>query len=432
VLALVLLVLVLAPAGTSRAAANVQLGVNYLGQPVLYNTGADGTSGCSGPLVGVYGSSAIKSFIIQAGIDYCNTFADKSTAPDVEYSPGGDSCPGMDYAADNSDGNEIGASDVFYNSCAGTQARNPNKMNDYNGGQSGVTGIGVQPFIVIAQCPGVNDLQGGSPHAPVTDHQCTGSAPITSAGCPSVFNMNFASPNNLSVPSSQILWDNSLSDWSQVGGCAGLGPTLQQRSPGSGTRDTICFNIFGTNNDGLCANNSAAGTASTTGVELTDVCGNPYTTPATAPVDPAGTIGYATRSALVVNPLQPTGGLAPLSGCGIVQLNGVSGYNGTCDPATLSTGGTSSPSGTNSEDGAPTCNGDLDVVNGNVITWGYEHLFLNANSMNNTAAKDFLVFVSATEDLLLQQYGFVLNCQMTVSRSQDGGPYTALTTAASC
>jgi hypothetical protein len=427
---LVLLLSVLVPAGTLRAAGPATLGHNYLGQPVQFTTG---TNGCTGMLVGVYGSSAIHSFIQAAAADYCNTFADKSTAPDVEYAAGGDSCPGVDYAADNTDGNEIGASDVFLSSCAGTQARNASKVIDYNGGQGGVTGIGVQPFEVIAQCPGATDLQGGSPHAPSPDNRCTGSVPITAAGCPGTFSLNFAAPNNLSVPSSQILWDNSLSDWSQVGGCAGLGPTLQQRSPGSGTRDTICFSIFGTNNDGLCADNSAAGTASTTDVELTDVCGNPYTTPATAPVDPAGTIGYATRSALVVNPLQPTGGLAPLSGCGIVQLNGVSGYNGTCDPATLSTGGSSSPSGINAESGAATCNGDLDVVNGNVITWGYEHLYLNSSSTaNNTEAKDFIVFVAAAESLLLQKYGFVLNCQMTVSRSQDGGPYTALTSAASC
>jgi len=393
-------------------------GVHAAGSTVIHGiTFATGTNNCTGPIVPVYGSSALKSFILKAAADYCNNTSANPTHIDVEYASGGDSCPGVDWAADYNDNNELGVSDVYAPGCAGSFARSSAKIVDSQ--------VSVNAVESIAQCPGASTPQGGSPNAPASATQCAGN------GSGAAGSDTFPAPNNESVQAAQLLWNGTDSDYGQIGGTSGAAPTLQQRSPGSGTRATWCFNLYGPGLDGSCANSSAAGTAATTGVELGDVCGNPYAAggPA-APADPNGTIGYSSRGGVTVDPRQPSGGLLPVAGCGIVQLNGQDGYNRNCNPA--GTTASSPYSGINSESGAPTCNGDLQVATGSYPTWGYEHLDYNSSGATS-AASAFVTYVNtnATAQTDFRTYGFMQNCQMLQTRATDAGPYSA-SPGASC
>jgi len=425
-LAAAALLLMLAPMMTAQArGSRIQGNTTTLGAfngtPVTYNTN---TNGCNGTLIGVFGSSAVKSFVLQAAIDYCNQYkaahgGSGVGGPDVEYavSPAGDSCPGVDYAADNSDANEIGASDVFAPACTGTLARPSSKINDTN--------LGPNIVDAIAQCPGANDVQGGSVHPLSPDVQCQGSS-ATLSTCPadgSPVNLQFPAPDNLAQLAGRLLWSGAIGDYSQVGGCLGDTPVLQERVVGSGTRATYCLNIFGPGND-QCQNNSPAGPADTTGTMVKDVCGN--STTGAGPVDPAGTIGYVARTAVVKNPNQPAGVTnAPLAGCGLIQFNGRDGYNRNCDPGQVTLGNPQPYTGINSQSGKTTCKGDLQVVDGEYAVWGYEHFDVNAAAgSNNAAAKAFITF-ALSDDITFQSLGFMRNCQMQVARGVDGGPYTA-------
>jgi hypothetical protein len=378
-----------------------------------------GSYGCTGPLVGVYGASALKDVMTQAAQDYCNAQLSDGTpgnqAYDVEYSASNDvgtSCTGVDYAADNPGANDVGVSTVFAPACTGGAARPSSSIQD--------NVVSVNVVDSIAQCPGANDLQGGSPRAPAPDVQCKGNGSGQN-------NQTFTAPNNESVQTAQLLWSSALGDYAQAGGTAGNPPTVQQRIPGSGDRVTWCQNLYGPGNDQCIGN---ATNASTTGSELTDVCGNPYTSPTTSPTAGANAIGYASRAALMLDPRQPLGGTYPLAGCGIVQLNGASGYNRTCDPVDPSTF-TPDNSAANSESGEITCNGDLDVAGGQYPIWGYVHLDANASSSSNAGARAFVGYVQNDETALLQQDGFVALCQMQFQRSSDAGPYAA-TPGATC
>jgi len=420
ILAMLVLAIVLAPGvsiraqARSSAAGSATLG-RFNGTPVTYNPGQD-SGGCTGIPVVVFGSTALKTFIQQASQDYCNTFADKSTAPDVEYavSPAGDSCPGVVYAADNTDANEIGASDVFPAACTGALARAASKILDTN--------LGVNVVNAITQCPGANDVQGGSVHPLNNDIQCQGSA-ATAGACGAIPSLQFPAPDNLSQLGGRLLWTSAAGDWSQVGGCLGNTPFLQERVTGSGTRATYCLSIFGPGVD-LCANTATAPAADTTGTMVKDVCGN--STTGVGPVDSLGTIGYVSRAAVVVNPNQPAGVTnAPLAGCGLVQLGGKDGYNRTCDPGQVTLGNPQPYTGVNPQSNRTTCRGDLQVADGEYQVWGYVHLDLNPTSNGNTEARAFLVFVQAVDAVLFEQDGFMLPCHMQISRGIDGGPYVS-------
>jgi len=363
-----------------------------------------GSYGCTGPLVGVYGASALKDVMTQAAQDYCNAQLSGGTpgnqAYDVEYSASNDvgtSCTGVDYAADSGDANEVGVSTVFAPACTGGAARSSSSIVD--------TAVAVNVVDSIAQCPGANDLQGGSPQAPAPDVPCAGNGSGQN-------NATFTAPNNESVQTAQLLWSSALGDYAQAGGTAGNPPTVQQRIPGSGTRATWCQNLYGPGNDQCIGN---ATNANTTGDELTDVCGNPYTSPTTSPTAGANAIGYASRAALVLDPRQPLGGTYPLAGCGIVQLNGASGYNGACDPVAS----------------ASQCPGDADVAVGRYPMWGYLHLDTNPSTANNAAARAFVNFIDPAgqdqEEALLERSGFVPTCEMAFKRTSDAGPYTSVT-----
>ncbi len=78
-------------------------------------------NGCLGPVIGVYGSSALQSVILRAAHDYClhqkEGYLAANQAYDVEYVAGGDSCPGDTFAATDSTDPVVGVSDVFAPSC---------------------------------------------------------------------------------------------------------------------------------------------------------------------------------------------------------------------------------------------------------------------------------------------------------------------------
>ncbi len=374
-----------------------------------------GQSGCTGPLVGVYGASALKAFILQAAQDYCSAQRADGTpstvAADVEYAPGGDSCPGDTYAASGSDGNEVGVSTVFPLSCAndGQPDVDPAQIND--------TRIGVNVVDEIAACPGATEPNGGAVNP-------AGATPCGAfATDPASANAASCSPADLSIAQAQLLYNQVIGNEQAVGGC-NHSNAVQNRVNGSGTRITFCFNVYGAGTDNCQNEGSAQALAGTTGAEVNDVCG-----PSAA--DTPYAQGYVSRAAVVADPRSPsnTPPLA-LQGCGVVTLGGASGYNGSCDPVDPSTF-TPQNSQPNPGSGEITCDDDLDVAAGRYSIWGYVHLVTNANAGgNNQSAQAFVTYAQNDEQALLQQSGFLLPCQMNVRRTADGGPYT--TTTATC
>jgi hypothetical protein len=252
----------------------------------------------------------------------------------------------------------------------------------------------------------------------------------------------FPYPNDISVLAAQNLWNTASgqapTDMGQIGGCPGFTPAVQLRVPGSGTRETWCMNLYGPGLDQCLGNATAANQGTSAGL-ITHLCGNSYSSPATAPDDLVGTIGHASRATVLLDPNNPQFGygtpstVAPIQECGIVALNGNDGWNRTCDPTTVNS---SSPySGFNS-DGVPTCNGDLQLVAGNYPMWGYMHLDLNAAATAsgvNTEAHAYLNYLTTDSNAGYDALdsGFLRPCQMQVARNVDGGPYT-LTAGATC
>ena len=173
------LLLALAPVAASRPArasltptatiawTDMNTGPKTLAVPV-------GTNGCTGPLVVVYGSSAMQTYILGTAASFCATFTTpeaKAAAPDVEYVAGGDSCPGVDLAADDPNDNVIGVSDVFTNGCTGTFARAASKVAEPGAGP-----VAVNVVEAITLCNGASAVQGGSPYFNSAANQCLGSA----------------------------------------------------------------------------------------------------------------------------------------------------------------------------------------------------------------------------------------------------------------
>ncbi len=383
-------------------------------------TFSTGANGCSGPLVPVVGDAAMQTYILSEARDYCNSYpsSQRASAPDVEIASSrytDAACTGMNWAADYNDANEVGLSTVFSSSCTGTWARSASRVSD--------TQIGVNVVDTIALCSGATAPNGGYPNGSSFTPPLQ---PCLGNGLAMDGSRTYPAPNDESVQTAQLLWNGAYGDYAQMGGTAGFAPSVQQESPGAGARLTWCYTIFGPGNDLSCVNNTGVGPAPNESQELTDVCGNPYSSPATGAV--AGTIGYVSRASLAYDPRQPppvNSGPLPMLGCGIVTLGGGSGYNGTCDPTNpTAVAGTY---GTNPESGVATCNGDLQVAEGNYAAWGYLHLDLNApatQANTNAAAQGFLNFLQSDPDDV-QEFGFLQTCQMFNTRSYDGGPYSA-------
>jgi hypothetical protein len=250
-----------------------------------------------------------------------------------------------------------------------------------------------------------------------------------------------------------LLWTGAGADWGRVGGCPGIAPGTLNRSLGSGTRATYCNSLYGLAVD-LCASANVGGAANapTTSDMIADVCGIPggeklqilrdYTRPASGsamqrgPLGPRigsdsalreGVIGYASRAGVLAPYTSYVTGdpdpITPLAGCGLVGLNGMTGWNGTCNPNSPSTtGGVTNPG-----NGRPLCKGDLQVALGQYMAWGYEHLE-TSGAFTNPLIPAFLAFLrSAAEQRQLFTFGFLRECQMDVWRAVDTGPYAATT-----
>ncbi len=258
----------------------------------------------------------------------------------------------------------------------------------------------------IATCPGAQQPNGGAVR-PAGPTQC---GPFSTD--PGASNPTSCSPAGISLAQAVPLYSQQIGNERLVGGCTHSN-AVQNRIPGSGTRITFCFNVFGAGND-FCGNEgSAQAPAPTTTVEVQDVCG-PYA------ADGNYAQGYVSRSA-IVGYLPGFGNpKAALRGCGVVTVGGYSGYNGACDPTAPTTN-----NGPSAVDGVNNCNGDNDVAAGRYTVWGYEHCVTNANGPS--AAQDFCTFLASQESFLLQRQGFPLLCQMGFVRTLDAGPYSATT-----
>jgi hypothetical protein len=414
--ALVLIALPAIGAQTARAAITPHFSVSATYNGITY---ANASAPCGGTVIGVYGSSALQNYAQQAAIDYCafeQTPAGGSqpaaTAPMVVYATGGDSCPGVVQAGSDNNDPIIGVSDVFAPACVVEGfTLGPNAIKDTKGL--------LQPFSLIAPCPGANLPQGGSIPAlsPASPTPCQGGSID-----PTVNNLGFCAPGNLSQAQAGLVYAGSIGNWSQVGGCNQTA-TVDNRISGSGTRVTICFNIFGPGNDGCQQSGAATGPFATTGAMINGICG-----PSGGPFPGADgnfSIGYAARSGLYKS---GNAGNLSVKACGIVAFNGVTGWNGQCDNNNVGT----SPGGTHALSplsGVDTCNGDIQVATSQDEFWGYGHLdTANANTPGNAPAKAFVTWVTTNEPAsTIRSAGQMRLCQMGFSRSVDGGALSAQT-----
>ncbi len=379
-------------------------GVTFTGAQSGGTSGS--SSGCSGPIIGVYGSSALKSYIQQAAKDYCNNNAANPNHYDVEYAGGGDSCPGDTFAATDASDPIVGVSDVFADSCANDQQPtvDQTQINDAI--------LSVNVVDEIATCPGATEPNGGA----VNPAGTTACGPFSTD--PGTSGATSCSPAALSLQQAQLLYTQQIGNERQVGGC-NHSNAVQNRALGSGTRITFCFNVFGVGTDNCANEGSAQPLAGTTGTEVNDVCG-----PTAADGNYAQ--GYVTRSAIVGDPRSTSSPKTALQGCGIVTAGGFSGYNGTCNPVSPTTNNSPSP-----VDGVNNCNGDNDVAAGRYTIWGYEHLVTNVS--NNAAAASFVTFLTtnlngSTEDsTVTRAQGFLQQCQMGFKRADDAAPYNVQT-----
>ncbi len=399
--------LALMPLMTTQAASGTVTynGLTFTGAQSGGTSGS--SSGCTGPIIGVYGSSALRSYIQQAAKDYCANTAANPNQYDVEYLSGGDSCPGDAFAAtDTANDPIVGVSDVFAPSCA-------------NDNQPPVDSTAINDAILsvnvvddIATCPGAQQPNGGAVN-PAGPTPC--GAFSTDPGTNGAVS---CSPAGLSFAQAQLLYAQQIGNERSVGGC-NHSNAVQNRVLGSGTRITFCFNIYGAGIDNCQNEGSAQALAGTTGTEVNDVCGP-------TALDGNYAQGYVTRSAIVGDPRSTTSPKTALQGCGVVTVGGYSGYNGTCNPTAPATQNSPSP-----VDGVNNCNGDNDVASGRYQIWGYEHLVTNVS--NNAAAASFVTFLTtnangSTEDVTLtRQQGFLQQCQMGFKRTADAGPYSTQT-----
>jgi hypothetical protein len=218
-------------------------------------------------------------------------------AIDVEYKDGGDSCPGVVFAASNI-GDVLGVSDVFPGPCGTTLAST---------GSDHILGVNVVDL--IQSCPGANVPQGAAPDSEIplgSQTRCNGSG--------SGATLNFPAPNSLSIPSAGLILHDTASNWSKVGGQS-VAAQSQQGVTGSGTRITECFNVFGPGADSSCLNSTTAGAASSSGVMENDICG-PW---GGSPVGPVGAIGYTSRATILLSAQTGAPANTPVSACGIVN-----------------------------------------------------------------------------------------------------------------
>ncbi len=402
---LLLLALALASSPPHLARASGSLG----GVPF-----ATGTNGCTGPLVGVYGASALQTYILSEARDYCNAYppSQRASAPDVEYTPGGASCPGAWYASSSSDANEIGLSTVFPDSCANDAQPpvDPSTLVD--------TALGVNVVEAIATCPGAGEPNGGAVY-PLGTPPCGGFS--TDPGTSGAVS---CSPAGISLAQAQLLYNQQIGNEQSVGGC-NHSNAVQNRSAGSGDRITWCFNVFGAGLDN-CKNEGSAQPLAGTALQMVqDVCDQPSR-------DGYDAQGYVSRAAVVADPRSPTTPSKALMRCGVVQVGGQSGYNGSCDPSNPATQNGATSQAWSSSPTGRICNGDYAVAEGQYQIWGYLHIDLNQAAVSsgaNAAAQQFVQFLQSDPDEV-QEFGFLETCQMAFSRGYDGGPY--VTTTPSC
>ncbi len=266
----------------------------------------------------------------------------------------------------------------------------------------------------VAPCPNANVPQGGTitAYAPSTQTPCTGGSID-----PAVNPLGFCAPTNLSIAQANLLWNQKINNWSKIGGC-NQPTTVDNRVAGSGTRVTWCFNVYSAGVDSCKNNGATTGPFGTTGAMLTGICGPAGTTPGADGLD---SIGYASRSGTLISGQTGNPPNRTMTQCGIVALNGVSGWNGQCDPNNAaSTGGSPSPL-----DGVSTCPGDLQVATDQYQAWGYEHLVVaSAVNSTNQPAKDFVSWATNPANdpgVTIRSTGFMQSCQMGFKRSVDGG-----------
>ncbi len=405
--------LALMPLVSTRAAIKPSALFSITYNNVAYTSGGsasgsgsgNGNSGCGGnTIIGVYGSSALKSYIQQAAKDFCANTTANPNHYDVQYASGGDSCPGDLYASQDSTDPIVGVSDVFADSCLADQQPSVDQttINDAL--------LSVNIVDAIATCPGATEPNGGALHP-------AGTTPCGAFSTdPASANAVSCSPAGLSVQQAQELYNQQIGNEQQIGGC-NHSATVQNRALGSGTRITFCFNVYGPGTDNCNNTGSANGLAGTTTAEVTDVCGS-------NPPDGNYAQGYVTRSAIVGDPRSTTSPKTALTGCGVVTVGGYSGYNGTCDPTNPgATGGQPSP-----VDRVVNCPGDNDVAAGRYTVWGYEHLVTNVS--NNPLAQSFVSFLTTNtneDNTVTRAQGFMQQCQMGFRRADDASPYSVQT-----
>ncbi len=373
-----------------------------------------GSNTCTGPLVGVYGASALQTYIQSEARDYCNAYppSQQASAPDVEYAAGGTSCPGLAYAAHNADGNEVGLSTIFADSCVADQQPylDPSTLVD--------TVLGVNVVEEIATCPGATEPNGGAVH-PYGTTPCGGFSANPGPG--PTFNAVSCSPAGLSVQQAQALYNQQIGNEQQVGGC-NHAATVQNRAWGAGDRITWCFTLYGPGTDNCNNTGSANGLAGTAAQAVQDVCG-------INPPDGNYPQAYVSRALVVADPRSTSSPPTALTSCGVVQVGGQTGYNGTCDPTNAATQNGATSQAWSSSPTGRICNGDYAVAEGQYQIWGYLHVDLNAaatQANTNAAAQGFLNFLQSDPDEV-QEFGFLQPCQMAFSRSVDAGPYVPTT-----
>ena len=405
---------------------------------------ATNTNGCNGNVIPVYGSSLLKVYMLQSAIDYCAAFkaahgGSGAGGPDVEYASGGDSCPGALWASTTATGNAngnvnaIGLSDIYYQTCT-TEGIPVSASGPGGTGLNPDQQVAAFPVNMIAQCPGAAAPQGGSWNG--GSSPCLGGAEQSGA-CTFATN-TFQSPSDLSYQQAALLWLGGSTDFAAFNGCSGVSPGNQNRASGSGTRGTFCTNLYGPFTDLCSSGNVAQPDTATTGKELAAVCGIPSGVDGTiAPQDGANSaggsfVGYVGRSA-VIAPYTLSGVPVlnkPIAGCGLVSINGKNASNGLCNPNNQPTpnqtkvigpGGVANPNGS----GFEICPGDLQVALGQYTIFGYAHAY-SAKGLTNPDVSAFLTFLrSNTEQKQLFNLGLLRECQLNVSRTVDGGPYSA-------
>jgi hypothetical protein len=235
------------------------------------------TNGCLGPLVGIYGETSLRNYILATAEDYCNfqlaDGVDPYGAIDVEWADGGSGCGGVRWVADlnsanvGGETNFLGASGASSSSCKieGVPV-NASNLKDYP--------IAVIPVEAIAQCPNAAVVQHGSWNG--GSRPCLGGAQSQGANACAFANRTFPAPDSYSCQQGELLWTGRSTDLGPFGGCARITPGNLNRSRGASDRVTYCFNLTGAFLD-ICrsANVNAATDAPTASDMVADVCGIP-------------------------------------------------------------------------------------------------------------------------------------------------------------